>query len=255
MCKKLLVVLFVLSVAGIASATNWNLIGYWKFDVPTNLGREEINRADPLTRLSVWNNGGVAEPGILNGGIGFNGAGYMLLSASTNAANTAWLEKLRSTNVMYDFYVYGKSALGFQANENFAFSSQQTDGNWGCLGDLNGSGSAISWLNGDNNYQQTWSSDPATWGNLFNDKWAHVQLVYEKNAFSIYVNGILRGGGMVGGPSTGISLPLSWLAMGASPWGSNILRGTIDEFKVFTPEPTTICLLGLGGLALLRKRR
>jgi hypothetical protein len=35
----------------------------------------------------------------------------------------------------------------------------------------------------------------------------------------------------------------------SDPYGADI------DNLVFTPEPTTICLLGLGGLALLKKRR
>jgi hypothetical protein len=40
-----------------------------------------------------------------------------------------------------------------------------------------------------------------------------------------------------------------------SPGGSPFTDGTVAFKAVPVPEPTTVCLLGLGGLALMRKRR
>ncbi len=45
-----------------------------------------------------------------------------------------------------------------------------------------------------------------------------------------------------------------WLPL-TYPIGHEFAGQTLDLAFVITPEPTTICLLGLGGLALLRKKR
>jgi len=48
--------------------------------------------------------------------------------------------------------------------------------------------------------------------------------------------------------------PLTWLPL-TYPSGHEYAGESLDLAFVITPEPTTICLLGLGGLALLRKKR
>lgn len=258
MCKKLLMLVCVLSVVGIASAaapTTWTEIGYWSFD----------NTAD-LTANSygvVANNYGVTPgAGISNGGATFASSNLGTERLFIGGGNAAWLQQLKSTRIMYDFWTYLVAADGAGTYESLAFHSQQSGGSssvpMATLVDMHGGVDGQIFLNGDNNYQMIESTTTSYWNNTMLDKWAHVQVVYTDNVFEIYLNDVLFVGdnhhGMYGGPSGGITGTIDWSAIGSRTYGGSSVIGNLDEFRIFIPEPITIALLGLGGLFLRRRK-
>ena len=100
-------------------------------------------------------------------------------------------------------------------------------------------------------------------------QWYHVVGTYDNDSIKIYVNGQLEGSEVIGPviPYVG-STPLT-IGYFPYPGGSFTFNGLIDDVRIYNrglsdqevlqlyqiPEPGTLSLLALGGMALLRKRR
>ena len=98
--------------------------------------------------------------------------------------------------------------------------------------------------------------------------WQHVALVKEPGQYSLYINGLLIAVGPVGVGGDGpYSFPGTDITGDRTIGGENgTWRGYLDEFRIsdtaltpdqflIVPEPGTMGLVGLGGLALLAMRR
>ncbi len=90
------------------------------------------------------------------------------------------------------------------------------------------------------------------------DTWAHIAGIYDGNEgeLTIYVNGTERGRLAVSGTLDPSPYSLYFgvdLGNPLTSWG-----GDIDEVRIYDyaiPEPATLSLLALGGLALIRRRK
>jgi hypothetical protein len=117
-----------------------------------------------------------------------------------------------------------------------------------------------------------YTGDTGTWTD--DGLWHHVVITYDSTGSGVvkdlYVDGYLRSS--LVGPND-LRYDATQLIIGAEGgiyWCGNLLVGAIDEFAVYegilsaeqvyahyaaAPEPATLALLGLGGLALIRRRR
>jgi hypothetical protein len=85
--------------------------------------------------------------------------------------------------------------------------------------------------------------------------WVHLLGVYNPNGYiaSLYINDVLRDSKNMSGAMRSQIAPYLWINGG--PYGTT--QGTIDEVKLYgyaVPEPATLFLLTLGGLALRRRK-
>ena len=95
-------------------------------------------------------------------------------------------------------------------------------------------------------------------------QWYHIAVTRNaSNVFTIYKNGIAVGTGTQTATfSTGTNM-----AIGSIFGGAEFVNGIIDEVRISdmalspsqflnaVPEPSSLCLLAMGGLAFLRRRR
>ncbi|MFD2159206.1 LamG domain-containing protein [Rubritalea tangerina] len=127
---------------------------------------------------------------------------------------------------------------------------QTTGGNWAAS--INGA----SWVGGNNGAGQAFTANT----------WTHLALIRNNGTTTFYINGVAQSG------TSNAAVTHSAGHLGVRPGDGRRYEGDIDSVRMFTfdpinddpvaalnttavPEPTSTALLGLGGVALLLRRR
>jgi len=234
-------------MVGVSFATNLTtLAGYWKFDSGPAQNMMGKNSAGP-TSYNCW------------GGASY---GVGLVGTSFHSDGTGWIQYggpywggyqdiLTLPAFALDFWFKGDLANGFMSNEQVLFHGQAAGYAQPMGFDISGNGNTIAIGSAD----QWLVTHPGIQyiHDTFGDTWAHVFVKFDVPAGiqTLTINNVLIGSGPLTAATVG---PENYFAIGSVTWGAYGMRGDLDEFKIWTPEPTTIALLGLGGLFLRRRK-
>ncbi len=227
------------------------VVGYWSFDDPCNPGRDDSgNVNDGTVYGATW-----VTPGKVGGALSFDGTDdYVEVqdSPSLNPTNEITVEAWYKT---VSFSGNGNNAIvdkGYSSHTNPYYQYHL-----GVTGDQYPSSQAGFCFDitvGGNRYVVR------TGANFWTvDNWYHIIGTYDGSSVNLYVNDILVDSKPASGTMTDYN---SNVRIGGfnnlERVDIDYLPGIVDEVRIYNhavPEPATLLLLGLGSLALLRKRR
>jgi hypothetical protein len=268
MRKKIVVLVSLLLLLGLASSVpadiTSNLTGHWKFDEGAGTLVTDYGSGGNNGVLKNWNGAmtGYWEPGPLGLAYNFN---------ATDSSDTPTAAVSGLTN--YTTVAYFKKHNPQPYDPTFAYKEEFMGGAM----NLSAWTSWNPYVNGGNGgvYQSIIAgggySDQT--GTVLSPSdlvgWHHYALVKDNvtATLTLYIDGIQRAQG------TSMNSPYSAPSkfdIGSSIWGGVSLDGALDDFRIYDralsandvgelaamiPEPTTIALLALGGLALRRRKR
>jgi len=243
MCKKLFFLISIIMLLGLDTNTaNAALVSHWEFDEGSgNIAYDSINGNNGNIYGATW------TTGIIGGALDFDGVDdyvktlnniFTNAHLAAGATLSAWF-KTDSSNYGYVADDEGYLALGVNL---YTHPNK-------LLGTADG---------GVHIYYSS--------SNVNDNLWHHVAIVWDgTNTSILYLDGVSESFGTSGPPTPNIkNRPFT---IGVHSTISAYLNGIIDDVRIYNhalsqseiqaliPEPATLLLLGLGGLALLRKRR
>lgn len=264
--KQNLIAAAVVAFVGLpAVATHANTIAYWKFE-PGNLTADSSGNGYTLTNNNVT--GGSAAPTMpgSTGSASFNGTNSQLILPSG-------LNLATGTGLTYEWFMKpnltpGSTQIVFEVTSNLTNS-----GSHSVFGVVSGDGAttvlSVAEFGTGYTIRDTPGFPPALAG-----EWHHYAFTVDgsqsgADRLALYVDGTLMATSVTfnagGAPSFLNSTDFYIGARGAGP--SLWFNGLIDdlrisnkvlsppEFLINIPEPSSLVLLGLGGIGLIRLRR
>lgn len=251
--------------AGLAIATgsaSAALVGHWEFDNATDVGEATVS-----SDLEAVGDAAYSAAGKVGGALSLDGAGdYLRVNAGldlaaglpTGDASYTIAAFIQTTDVDRNTITFWgeittAKANGFRTttvNEG-AIQNNSTGGilNWGFARDL-GSGAG--------------GTPP---GDIYDGGWHHVAVTYNSatSTKTLYFDGVEIASGAIGD----LNVSASGFVIGATRTGGEAFDGLIDDVRVYNtaesgatiaglaaiPEPSSLALLGLGGLLVARRRR
>jgi hypothetical protein len=257
MLKNMISVLAVASVmatlAFTAVSSEAAMVGHWQFDNSADVGQATVS-----SNLETVGNAAYSASGVVGGALALDGAGaYLRVDVSDTLATGMPIGDssftlaafIKTSTAANDGIIgWGNYGTGSQVN---AF---RTDGGSG--GSLN----TYSWGGGVDYI--------AAAPNIFNGEWHHVAATYDSATSTkhLYYDGAEIGPGKV--LSGDLAVGAANFRIGTTNF-AEYLTGLLDDVRVYdtvlseaeigdlaaAPEPATMSLLALGGLAILRRRR
>lgn len=237
--KKMIFI--ALMVAALTAVAHADLLSYWNFDE----GSGTIAHDSVGSNNGTLVNGPVWTTGKIGGALSFDGVNdYIALSSFTVSTNNATIA------------LWFNTSADFSGNYNqqgylISGNNQYTD----YLAVVN-EGTARYAIAGETDLQNDYFVYVPNV--VLKDQWNHVAVSFDNKTAKTYLNGEL-----IDTRSVIDSLDI-WKIGGRT---TEFYNGKIDDVRIYdnalsqteiralVPEPTTLLLLGLGSLALLKKRR
>ena len=259
MCRKLFYLLTLVLVLGLTSNASATLVGNWKLD---------DNAANPTVVASMGPNGTFSDA------TGNPNTDFHSVTGRTGALNTA----LNFDGA--DDYVDCTNSAAFDMTTGLTMSAWVKNEPYGQAWIASkmgaGAGSYGMFINPATGNTLVFGANIGGWGDsapsntaIPGGVWTHVAVTYDGTDIKYYLNGVPDG--VVNRPGSITTQTGSFTIGFEAGWSSQRMGGDLEDVGLWdvalhpndiqniyhsgVPEPATIALLGLGGVALFRRRR